>query len=49
MVEMHFKSLTVLVLLLNITRSSGASYMIVADVEKQLGDLKHFWRSSGFW
>ncbi|XP_056889268.1 alpha-L-iduronidase isoform X1 [Takifugu flavidus] len=45
---MQFKSFTGLVLLMNIMRSSGASYMIVADVEKQLGDLKHFWRSSGF-
>lgn len=46
---MLFGRLTALVLLLNIMRSWGASYFIEADAENQQGELKHFWRSSGFW
>lgn len=27
----------------------GASYVVTVDVGSPVGDLKHFWRSTGFW
>uniref|UniRef100_A0AAQ5XU23 Alpha-L-iduronidase n=1 Tax=Amphiprion ocellaris TaxID=80972 RepID=A0AAQ5XU23_AMPOC len=42
------KTLSVLVLLLNISAASGGSYVITVDVGNPTGDLKHFWRSTGF-
>lgn len=45
---MPWKSFPVFAFLLNIIETSGASYIITVDVGSQVGDLKHFWRSSGF-
>ncbi|CAG12584.1 unnamed protein product [Tetraodon nigroviridis] len=45
---MLFKCLPALVLLLNVVGSRGASYVIRSDAEKELRELRHFWRSSGF-
>ncbi|KAJ3607295.1 hypothetical protein NHX12_025605 [Muraenolepis orangiensis] len=36
------------VLMMHITHTLGSSYDITVDVEKPLGELKHFWRSTGF-
>ncbi|CAL8346343.1 unnamed protein product [Lota lota] len=37
-----------LAFLINIYRTSGSSCAVTVDVEKPLGELKHFWRSTGF-
>uniref|UniRef100_A0AAX7SPC2 Alpha-L-iduronidase n=1 Tax=Astatotilapia calliptera TaxID=8154 RepID=A0AAX7SPC2_ASTCA len=45
---MVWKTFTFLALLLCISETSSASYVITADVQRPTGDLKHFWRSTGF-
>ncbi|CAJ1068157.1 alpha-L-iduronidase [Xyrichtys novacula] len=45
---MKLKTLSVFVFLLNITETSAASHVITVDVGRSVGDLKHFWRSTGF-
>lgn len=45
---MHRRALPVLAFLLNVARTSGASHVVTADVGRAVGDLTHFWRSTGF-
>ncbi|KAL3063063.1 hypothetical protein OYC64_002780 [Pagothenia borchgrevinki] len=45
---MQWKQFSVFALLLNITRTSTTSYVITVDVGRPVGDLKHFWTSTGF-
>ncbi|KAK5871312.1 hypothetical protein PBY51_004199 [Eleginops maclovinus] len=45
---MQWIVLSVFALLLNITETSTTSYVITVDVARPVGDLKHFWRSTGF-
>lgn len=45
---MKLKSFPLLFFLLNISEILTASHIITVDVEKPVGDLKHFWRSTGF-
>ncbi|KAG7490400.1 alpha-L-iduronidase [Solea senegalensis] len=39
---------TFLALVIHVAGASGASYVITADVGTSVGDLRHFWRSTGF-
>lgn len=45
------KCVLILVLLVNINvkPALGASYGITVAVNNPLGELNHFWRSTGFW
>lgn len=45
---MQWKSFSVFAFLLNVFKTSRASYVITVDVGSPVGDLKHFWRSTGF-
>uniref|UniRef100_A0A3Q1ISV6 Uncharacterized protein n=1 Tax=Anabas testudineus TaxID=64144 RepID=A0A3Q1ISV6_ANATE len=45
---MRWKTFTVFAFLINISGTSSSSYVITVDVRRPAGDLKHFWRSTGF-
>ncbi|XP_071338265.1 alpha-L-iduronidase isoform X2 [Trachinotus anak] len=45
---MQWQTVSVLALLLNVAAASAPSYVITVDVGRPVGDLKHFWRSTGF-
>ncbi|CAB1322122.1 unnamed protein product [Coregonus sp. 'balchen'] len=45
---MHPVNLFVFALLMTIPNAVGSSYEITVDVGKPSGNLKHFWRSTGF-
>uniref|UniRef100_A0A8C6ULE9 Alpha-L-iduronidase n=1 Tax=Neogobius melanostomus TaxID=47308 RepID=A0A8C6ULE9_9GOBI len=45
---MHFKSFGLFLLLCHVSESSGGSYVITVDVEEPVGELRQFWRSTGF-
>ncbi|XP_041792467.1 alpha-L-iduronidase isoform X1 [Chelmon rostratus] len=45
---MRRTSFSVFAFLLNMMETSAASYIITADAGRPVGDLKHFWRSTGF-
>ncbi|XP_031599524.1 alpha-L-iduronidase isoform X1 [Oreochromis aureus] len=45
---MVWKTFIFLALLLYISETSSTSYVITVDVQRPTGDLKHFWRSTGF-
>uniref|UniRef100_A0A8C2XMA7 Alpha-L-iduronidase n=1 Tax=Cyclopterus lumpus TaxID=8103 RepID=A0A8C2XMA7_CYCLU len=46
--DMQWKTCSLLALLLNITSTLATSYVIAVDVERPVGGLKQFWRSTGF-
>ncbi|XP_075960916.1 alpha-L-iduronidase isoform X2 [Anarhichas minor] len=45
---MHWKTFSVFMLLLNVSETSATSSVIAVDVGRPVGDLKQFWRSTGF-
>lgn len=45
---MLWRTFSLLVFLLKISQTSGTSYVVSVDVGTPTGDLKHFWRSTGF-
>uniref|UniRef100_A0A672JDS7 Alpha-L-iduronidase n=1 Tax=Salarias fasciatus TaxID=181472 RepID=A0A672JDS7_SALFA len=45
---MLWRTFSLLVFLLRISQTSGASYVVSVDAGTARGDLKHFWRSTGF-
>uniref|UniRef100_A0A8C4GPI2 Alpha-L-iduronidase n=1 Tax=Dicentrarchus labrax TaxID=13489 RepID=A0A8C4GPI2_DICLA len=46
--DMQWESVSVLFCLLNFTRTSSEGHLIRVDVRRAAGELRHFWRSSGF-
>ncbi|XP_037338786.1 alpha-L-iduronidase isoform X1 [Pungitius pungitius] len=46
--DMQWKTSILAVLLLSVTGASATSYVIGVDVGRPVGDLKPFWRSTGF-
>lgn len=45
---MRRTSFSVLLFLLNFSETSAASYVVRVDVQRAAGELRHFWRSTGF-
>lgn len=47
--DMRCASFSVLLFLLSLSETSAASHVVSVDVQRAAGELRHFWRSTGFW
>lgn len=45
---MHFKTICLLAVLFYFSDTSETSYIFTVDVSEAIGELRHFWRSTGF-